>query len=122
MQHVTVAVAAPLAGLAGSPLARRFRHWRGASGKRHLFSVFPVGEPREDAPRFAEAVVLAVGRDDAGVRRILAMDETGQLPELVYDSARFRDAIAAGADEIHVHLLTDSAEGRAALMRDLDRV
>ena len=130
MQHATIsafprpaaALAAPLAGLAGTDLSRRFRHWRGASGKRHLFSVFRIGQPcpGEDAPRFAEAVVLAVGTDAAGERRILAMDETGALPDLFYDSARFRAAIAAGADEIHVHLLTDSAAGRAALLHDLD--
>ena len=117
-----VASAAPLAGLAGTDLSRRFRHWRGASGKRHLFSVFPLGVPLpgEDAPRFADAVVMAVGRDADGVPRILALDETGPLPDLFYDSARFRAAVAAGAEEIHVHLLADSASARAAVMRDLD--
>ena len=116
------ASAAPLAGLAGTDLSRRFRHWRGVSGKRHLFSVFPIGTPLpgEDAPRFADAVMLAVGRGSDGVPCILAVDETGPLPELFYDSARFRDAVAAGAEEIHVHLLSETAEARAAVMRDLD--
>lgn len=132
MQHPVVvtlpravaASAAQLAGLAGSDLARRFRHWRGAGGRRHLFSVFPVGEPApgEDAPRFADAVVLAVGRDATGECRILAMDDTGPMPDAFYDSARFRAAVAAGADEIHVHLLTDTPAGRAALLRDLESV
>ncbi len=114
--------AAPLAGLAGTDLSRRFRHWRGASGKRHLFSVFPVGTPLpgEDAPRFADAVVMAVGRDACGVPCILALDETGPLPDLFYDSARFRAAVTAGAEEIHVHLLADTATARAAVMHDLD--
>ena len=129
MQHSAAALprpvaasAAPLVGLAGTNLARRFRNWRGASGRRHLFSVFSIGEPcpGEDAPRFADAVVLAVGVDASGERRILAMDETGPLPELFYDSERFRAALARGADQIHVHLLTDSAAGRAAVMRDLE--
>ncbi|RYB06671.1 hypothetical protein [Lichenibacterium ramalinae] len=120
--RLVAASAAPLAGLAGTALARRFRHWRGGSGKRHLFSVFPLGAPcpGEEAPRFADAVVLAVGRDAAGEPCILAMDETGPLPELFYDSARFRAALAAGAHEVHVHLLTDSAAGRAAVLRDLE--
>lgn len=115
------ASAAPLAGLAGSDLSRRFRHWKGASGKRHLFSVFPLGAPLpgEDAPRFADAVVMAVGRDADGVPCILALDETGPLPDLFYESARFRAAVAAGAEEIHVHLLADSASARAAVMSDL---
>lgn len=117
----SAASAAPLQGLAGSDLSRRFRHWRGASGKRHLFSVFPLGEPLpgEEAPRFADAVVLAVGRDAAGEPRILAVDETGALPELFYGSARFRAAAAAGATEVHVHLLADGPAARAAVVRDL---
>ncbi len=116
------ASAAPLAGLAGTDLARRFRHWRGASGKRHLFSVFPVGAPLpgEDAPRFADAVVMAVGHDPDGAPCILALDETGPMPDLFYDSARFRAAVAAGADEIHVHLLAGSPGARTAVLRDLD--
>lgn len=111
----------PLAGLAGSDLSRRFRRWCGASGRRHLFSVFPIVEPcpGDEVPRFADAVVLAVGRDTSGTARILAMDETGPLPDLFYDSARFRAAVAAGADEIHVHLLAGGAAERSALMRDL---
>ncbi|RYC29131.1 hypothetical protein D3273_25590 [Lichenibacterium minor] len=115
-------LAAPLAGLAGTDLSRRFRHWRGRSGRRHLFSVFPVGEPLpgEDAPRFADAVVMAVGRDAAGAPRILALDETGALPDLFYDSAPFRAALARGAEEIHVHLLADGPTARAAVLRDLD--
>ena len=128
MQHSAAATlsrpvsAAPLLGLAGSDLSRRFRHWRGASGRRHLFSVFPVGEPApgEDAPRFAEAVVMAVRRDAAGERRILALGETGPVPDLFYESAGFRNAVARGADEIHVHLLADGPAARAAVLRDLE--
>lgn len=113
--------AAPLAGLAGTDLSRRFRHWRGASGRRHLFSVFPLGEPApgEDAPRFADAVVMAVGRDEAGQPRILALAETGLQPDRFYEGRAFRAALRAGADEIHVHLLADGAAARAAVLRDL---
>lgn len=129
MQHSAAATlprpisasAAPLAGLAGTDLSRRFRHWRGASGRRHLFSVFPLGDPApgEDAPRFADAVVMAVGRDAAGAPRILALDETGPLPDLFYASALFRAALARGAEEIHVHLLAEGPAARAAVLRDL---
>ena len=112
----------PLAGLVGSDLSRRFRHWHGVSGRRYLFSIFPLPRPAliEEAPRFHDAVVLGVARDCAGERRILVADETGTLPDLFYGSAQFRAAVAAGANEIHVHLLTDDAGGRAALLRDLD--
>ncbi len=124
------ASATPLAGLAGTELSRRFRHWRGASGRRHLFSVFPVvpawssGGPAsgEDAPRFADAVVMAVGRDAEGTPRILALDETGPLPDLFYDSSLFRAALAEGAEEVHVHLLADGPAARSAVLRDLEGV
>ncbi len=112
----------PLVGLIGSDLSGRFRHWSGVSGRRYLFSIFPLTRPAaiEEAPRFHDAVILAVLRNDTGERRILAADETGALPDLFYGSAQLRNAVAAGANEIHVHLLTDDAKGRAALLRDLD--
>ena len=112
----------PLAGLVGSDLSRRFRHWKGVSGRRYLFSIFPLPCPAsiDEAPRFHDAVVLGVVLDGAGDRRILVADETGALPDLFYGSSQFHDAVAAGANEVHVHLLTDDAGGRAALLRDLD--
>ena len=110
-------------GLAGSVLAGRFRHWHGADGRRHLFSVFAVGPGAsvEDVPRFEDAVVLVVARDTSGSRRILFADETGPLPDLFFAGAGLRSAMAAGANEVHVHLLTETAAGRAALLRDLVR-
>lgn len=109
--------AAPLAGLAGSPLEPRFRYWRGASGRRYLFSVFPApGSCGGDAvPRFENAVSLAVARGAGDARVILAVVETGSLP----DAPDGADALACGADEIHVHLLATSATERAAIRRDL---
>ena len=112
----------PLVGLVGSDLSRRFLHWRGVSGRRYLFSIFPLHRATsiDEAPRFHDAVVLAVLRDAAGERRILMADETGALPDLFYASAQLRTAVAAGANEIHVHLLAEDNLGRAALLRDLD--
>ena len=112
----------PLVGLVGSDLSRRFLHWRGASGRRYLFSIFPLHHATaiDDAPRFQDAVVLAVARDAAGERRIVSGDETGSLPDLMYMSEQWRDAVAAGANEIHVHLLAESVSGRTALLRDLE--
>ncbi len=82
-------------------------------------SLASIGLDRRSAsvPRCGR---LAVLRDAAGERRILVADETGALPDLFYGSAQFRDAVAAGANEIHVHLLTEDVRERAALLRDLD--
>ncbi len=114
----------PLVGLVGSDLSRRFLHWRGASGRRYLFSIFPLHRATsiDDASRFHDAVVLAVVRDAVGERRILVADETGALPDLFYTSDRLRDAVSDGANEIHVHLLAEGASARAALLRDLEDV
>ena len=116
------AVNQPLVSLVGSDLSRRFLHWRGASGRRYLFSIFPLSRAAsiDEAPRFHDAVLLAVLRDAAGERRILMADETGTLPDLFYASAKLRDAVAAGANEIHAHLLADDMPARAALLHDLD--
>lgn len=114
-------VDAPLAALRGSDLSRRFRHWRGMSGRRYLFSVFPLGAaPSLDrCPRFDAAVVLAVKRGPDDGREILYLDQTGSVPDLVFEGTQLKAAIAAGANEIHVHLLTECAEGRLAILCDL---
>lgn len=112
---------APLAALRGSDLSRRFRHWRGMSGRRYLFSVFPLGADRsvDRCPRFDAAVVLAVKRGPDDGREILYLDQTGTVPDLLFDGTQLKAAIAAGANEIHVHLLTDCAEARLAILCDL---
>ncbi len=112
---------APLAGLAGSDQSQRFRYWRGASGRRYLFSVFPIGSRRsiDLCPRFDNAVVLAVKHGAGDEREILCLDQTGTIPDLFFDGQQLRDAVAVGGNEIHVHLLTEHAEGRLAMLRDL---
>ncbi|HEX4765497.1 MAG TPA: hypothetical protein VH414_04390 [Lichenihabitans sp.] len=114
-------VDAPLAGLAGSGLAERFRYWCGASGRRYLFSVFPVDGRRglDDCPFYADSVVMAVLRQADGRRRILHAGDTGPLPEVVFGGVTLAAAVAAGANEIHLHLLASDATARAAIVADL---
>ena len=112
---------APLAALRGSDLSRRFRHWRGASGRRYLFSVFPVDSPGllERCPRFDLAVVLAVQHGPEDRRDILHLDQTGTVPEMFFAGSQLGAAVAMGANEIHVHLLAENAEARMAILDDL---
>ncbi len=116
-----LAVHAPLAGLAGTDLSRRFCYWRGSSGRRYLFSVFPLGQGRcaDRCPRFEQAVVVAVAHRRDGDRQILFIGETGRHPDLFFEGGRLHRAIAAGANEIHVHLLAEDVRARAAIVRDL---
>ena len=110
----------PLVGLAGSPLAGRFRHWCGLSGTRYLFSTFPVpsGSLLDEVPRYSETVVLAVRRHHDGTRTILMAADTGPVPDLLFDGQLLRDAVASGANEIHMHFLTEDAAGRQAIVED----
>ncbi len=113
---------APLAGLAGTDLSRRFCYWRGTSGQRYLFSVFRLGSRKvEDrCPGFERAIVLAVAHRHDGEREIVSAGETGSEPQTYFESRGLQDAITAGANEIHVHLLTRDLDGRVAILRDLE--
>ena len=88
-----------LEGLSGSPLAKRFRTWRGQSGRRYIFSVFPmVPDPACDTvPELADAVVIAAARQPDGTNRVVWVDRTDSYPELLYRSRKMVEARARGA-------------------------
>lgn len=91
--------AAPEADLAG------FTSWRGLSGRRYIVSVYHPAS----VPDYGDAVLIAVGRDRQGGRRILAVG-TGSPEPL---------AAIAGCVEIHVHLLARDVGEKAQLLADL---
>jgi hypothetical protein len=108
------AVNQPLAALADASLAQRFRHWRGASGRRYIFSVYDPSA----CPSYDNAVLIAAARDDNGEARILFLTDTGALPEI--SLARAKEEVAAfGAAEFHIHLLAATRTERSALIEDL---
>ena len=95
---------------------RRFTSWRGRSGKRYVASVFSVSD--EAALGFADAVMIAVSAD----RHVLVARDSGPFG-IEAAMTRWRDAVlAAGADEIHVHLLAETAEARRSAVADLTPV
>jgi len=104
-----------LSALAGDPLAGRFRHWRGRSGQRYIFSVYD----QASCPAYGE-VVLAVAVVEANeTRRIVFIVDTGVLPELTIARAKQAASAIEGAVEFHVHLLAGSRAERAAAIEDL---
>lgn len=104
-----------LAALVDTPLASRFCAWRGRSGRRYIFSVYPWPA----CPAFCHALLLAVIRDDVGRRRALSIVDTGEFPEPVLLRAK-RNLCSFGATlEFHMHLLASSAPERAATLADL---
>jgi hypothetical protein len=107
---------APLRALAGEALAARFRSWRGASGRRYIFSVFD----RQSCPPYEHVVAMIVARDPDGERRIVFIDDTGCFPDLAL--AKAVKGIAAEREvELHVHLLATSCTERAAMIADLSQ-
>jgi hypothetical protein len=104
-----------LTSLANETLADRFRHWRGASGRRYIFSLY---EP-ESCPAYDDAVLMVVLKAADGVRRIAAICDTGNLPDLALSRACEAAAAPAETAECHIHLLAGSRAERAAVIEDL---
>ena|SRR5579883_439717 len=104
-----------LAALAGKALACRFRYWRGASGRRYVFSVYDPAS----CPAYEDVVLIAAAVTESGERRILSIVDTGALPELAVARARGIAASPATRIECHVHLLAGSRAERAAAIDDL---
>jgi len=106
---------APLLALADDALAARFRSWRGASGRRYVFSVYePFG-----CPAYSHAVVIVAAVDARGDRAARLVADTGCFPEIVLANAAGKWARGDLRIEFHLHLLATSSAAREALIADL---
>ncbi len=92
---------------------RRFTAWRGRSGRRYVASVFAADDMH--ALGFTDAVLLAVSAE----RRIIAARDSGPFGVEAALSRWQRAVAAAGACEIHVHLLAEDGLSRRAALLDL---
>ncbi len=92
-----------------------FHYWRGASGRRYLHSVFTL----IGCPALPRANYILVRRYDNGTRVALAFGQTKDdavtlnLAHLRHEGAKI------GANEVHIHLLAETAEDRADVEADL---
>lgn len=91
-------------------LGRAFHYWLGACGQRYLHTVFRASE----CPAIEGSVFLAVRRD-GGRRRVMAIGIVGQFGT----SRDLASAVSAGANEIHLHLMTTDPAARQAAVDDL---
>jgi hypothetical protein len=93
----------------------RFHFWSGASGQRYVHTVYSL----LDCPEIPAANFLLVHRDASGRRTVLALGHVKHgsaslnLAELRHRGARL------GANEIHIHLLANSAQERRVIELDL---
>lgn len=108
---------APLASLAGGALARRFHSWRGAGGRRYVFTVHD--EAPADWPDYADAVFALVLRGPDGARRLLLAWESGDAAAVDLAQLLAGERAAGGGLELHVHLLADTTFARRAVLADL---
>ncbi|AWV18786.1 hypothetical protein A3862_27290 [Methylobacterium sp. XJLW] len=100
-------------GLRGTP-ALPLSAWRGASGRRYLVGVHQA--QGFEAAEAAEAVCLAVKRNNAGIAELVSVAmNLGPTGTEVW----LRRAKKSGATEIHVHRLCESASERTAVAEDL---
>ena len=92
-----------------------YHYWLGVSGERYLHSVYSL----RDCPALPKATYIMVRRDNSGTRRPLGIGQTIEDADSL-NLAHLRHLGAQlGANEVHLHLLAETAEGRAAVEADL---
>lgn len=118
-----VGVETPQWGLADEPalvcseaaFAQAFHYWRGAAGRRYLHSVYSL----IGCPALPRANYILVRRYDDGTRAALAFGQTrDETASLNLAHLRHQGA-KCGANEVHIHLLAETAEARAQVEDDL---
>jgi hypothetical protein len=95
--------------------AQAFHYWRGASGQRYLHSVYSL----IGCPALPRANYILVRRYDDGTRAALAFGQTrDETASLNLAHLRHQGA-KCGANEVHIHLLADTADARTRVEADL---
>lgn len=96
--------------LAAAGFAERFHGWRGLSGRRYLATVHQAGA----APAYEGAVIVLARREADGTRVALWAGRSPGSPDALARLARMKKA-----GEVHVHLIAEREEDRAAVAADL---
>ena len=96
-------------------LKQPFHYWRGASGQRYLHTVFPLF----DCPLMPKVNYILVQCDRDGTRRPLDIGQTVSVADSLNLAHLRRRAALLGANEIHIHFLSETVSERAAAEADL---
>lgn len=104
------------AGLRGTP-ALPLSAWRGRSGRRYVVGIHPAGA--FDLDEMAEAVVIAVRRDDTGIAEMVSVATSNESPRDHLRRTWLNRVRNRGATELHVHRLADGEAERTAIVNDL---
>ena len=96
-------------------ITQPFHYWRGASGERYLHTVFPL----VDCPLMPKVNYILVRRDADGTRRPLDIGQTVSDADSLNLAHLRHKAATLGANEIHIHFLSETDRARAAVEADL---
>ena len=95
--------------------AQRFQFWTGASGKRYVHTIYSLIE----CPAVPAGNFILVKRDSSGRRSVLSIGRTvHEAATLNLAEIRQRGA-TLGANEVHVHLLAETAKQMQLIEFDL---
>jgi hypothetical protein len=91
---------------------RKFRHWRGRSGRSYAFSVYAPS----DCPAYENTVLLVAARGGA---QVLACLDLGPFPEARLFKLRRRFGERLDDVEFQIHVLAERQGDRQALIADI---
>jgi hypothetical protein len=100
---------------AEASFAQAFHYWRGASGRRHLHTVYTL----IGCPALPQANYILVRRHDDGSRTPLLFGQTKDDAATLNLAHLRHEGAKLGANEVHVHLLAESADQRDQVEADL---
>jgi hypothetical protein len=86
--------------------ANRFHFWTGASGKRYVHTVYELFE----CPPLPAANYVLVRREPGARRKVLSIGRVGNSASSLNLAEIRQRGAELGADEVHVHLLAESAK------------
>jgi hypothetical protein len=95
--------------------AQAFHYWRGASGRRYLHSVYTL----IGCPALPRANYILVRRHGDGTRSPLAFGQTRDDTATLNLAHLRHHGAKCGANEVHIHLLAETADARAQVESDL---
>lgn len=96
-------------------IRQAFHYWRGASGCRYLHSVFSL----IGCPAMPRANYILVKRHEDGTRTPLAFGQTRDDAATLNLAHLRHEGAKLGANEVHIHLLAETAGERDAVEADL---
>lgn len=100
---------------ASGTLSRDFTFWRGATGIRYVHTIYPLFE----CPELPAANFVLVRRQAGGRAEVVHIGRVEHVAASLNLADIRRNAAGLGANEVHVHLLAETADERAAIERDL---